>query len=157
MPRNPNTNKSGLKPPFQKGQSGNSNGRPKSRVPDELKIILGKNKAKKFYKLNECEINDWENAILTMSTNSLKNIAGWENASAYAKGLAIGILFDMKNGNTKTIDKLRERQFGKTVQKIELTGADGRPFNPEPLTIEIIDNRDKVIGNAENSNNNNIQ
>jgi hypothetical protein len=140
---NPNPNTSGLKD-FRKGQSGNPNGRPKSRVPDALKVILGKNKAKKFYRLSEMEINEWESAILTMTVNELKVLAGWEDANSYAKGLAISVLFDMKNGNTKTLDKLRERQFGKAVQKVELTGADGRPLNPEPINIEIIDKREDV-------------
>ncbi|MCL1932351.1 MAG: DUF5681 domain-containing protein [Candidatus Azobacteroides sp.] len=153
---NQNPNISGLKP-FQKGESGNPNGRPPSRVPEALKIVLGRKKAKKFYQLNETEINEWEAAILTMTTNELKALAIWEDCNSYAKGLAMGIIFDMKNGNTKTIDKLRERQFGKAVQKVELTGADGRPFNPEPLTIEVIDSREKIMNNAEDTDNENIQ
>jgi hypothetical protein len=126
---NPKPDISGLKP-FQKGTSGNPEGRPPSRVPIALKIVLGKKKAKKFYQLNEVEVNEWEAAILTMTTNELKALASWEDANSYAKGLAMGILFDMKNGNTKTIDKLRERQFGKAVQKVELTGADGANLVP---------------------------
>jgi hypothetical protein len=151
---NPNTK--GLKPPFQKGESGNPKGRPPSRVPEALKNILGKKKAKKFYQLNELEVNEWEASVLTMTTNELKALASWEDANSYAKGLAMGILFDMKNGNTKTIDKLRERQFGKAIQKVELTGKDGKPLNPEPITIEIIDNRDKVDSDNENTDNENI-
>jgi hypothetical protein len=36
----------------------------------------------------------------------------------------------MKSGNTKTLDKLRERQFGKAIQKVELTGKDGADLMP---------------------------
>jgi len=153
---NYNPNISGLKQ-FPKGTSGNPEGRPQSRVPEALKNILGRKKAKKFFQLNETEINEWEAAVMTMTTTELKALVGWEDCNSYAKGLAMGILFDMKNGNTKTIDKLRERQFGKAIQKVELTGKDGTPFNPEPLTIEVIDNRDKVMNDAEDTDNENIQ
>jgi hypothetical protein len=153
---NPHPNTSGLKPPFKKGESGNPKGRPASRVPAALKIVLGRKKAQKFYQLNETEINEWEAAVLTMTTTELKALASWEDANSYPKGLAISILFDMKNGNTKTIDKLRERQFGKAIQKVELTGADGRPFNNEPISIEIIDKREDVRIN-DNTDNESIQ
>jgi hypothetical protein len=149
---NPKPNTAGLKPPWKKGESGNPKGRPPSRVPEALKIVLGKKKAKKFYQLNESEVNEWEAAVLTMTANELKILAGWEDANSYAKGLAISILFDMKSGNTKTLDKLRERQFGKAVQKFELTGANGRPFNPEPINIEIIDKREDVRANDNTDN-----
>jgi hypothetical protein len=143
---NSTPNISGLKP-FPKGTSGNPNGRPPSRVPDALAIVLGRKKAKKFYHLNETEVNDWETAVLTMTANELKALVAWGDTSSYPKGLAIGILSDMKSGNTRTLDKLRERQFGKAVQKVELTGADGRPLNPEPISIEIIDRRENVRTN----------
>jgi hypothetical protein len=141
---NPNPNTKGLMPPFRKGESGNPKGRAPNSVSEALKIVLGKKKAKEFYKLNVAEVNEWETTVLTMTASELKTLASWENANSYAKGLAISILFDMKSGNTKTLDKLRERQFGKTVQKVELTGADGRPFSPEPVIIEIIDRREDI-------------
>ncbi|MDR1182602.1 MAG: terminase small subunit [Bacteroidales bacterium] len=39
--------------------------------------------------------------------------------------------------------------------RTELTGANGKPFNPEPITVEIIDNRDKI--DAKDTDNENIQ
>ena len=115
---------------FKPGQSGNPKGRPPNRVPSQLVQIMGKSKAKKFFKLSEEEIIEWEAALLTMNANQLKLLAQWDEANAYPKGLAISILFDMKNGNTKTLDKLRERVIGRPMQRMEITGKDGADFMP---------------------------
>lgn len=116
---------------FKPGQSGNPKGRPKSRVPDQLVKIFGsKARAKKFYSLSSVEIDEWEAAILTFSANDLKLLAKWEDAPAYPKGLAIAVLSDMKNGKTTTLDKLRERQYGKPTQRMEVTGKDGGDLIP---------------------------
>jgi hypothetical protein len=119
-----------IKYQFKKGQSGNPKGRPPSRVPEQLVKIMGKVQAKKFYKLSAVEITEWEAALLTMNANQLKLLAQWDEANAYPKGLAISILTDMKNGNTKTLDKLRERVVGRPTQRMEITGRDGADFMP---------------------------
>ena len=119
-----------IKYQFKKGQSGNPKGRPPSRVPEQLVKIMGKVQAKKFYKLSAVEITEWEAALLTMNANQLKLLAQWDEANAYPKGLAISILTDMKNGNTKTLDKLRERVIGRPTQRMEITGKDGSEFMP---------------------------
>ncbi|MFK1774396.1 DUF5681 domain-containing protein [Bacteroides fragilis] len=116
---------------FKPGQSGNPKGRPKSRVPEQLVKIFGsKARAKKFYSLSSVEIDEWEAAILSFSANDLKLLAKWDAAPAYPKGLAIAVLSDMKNGKTTTLDKLRERQYGKPTQRMELTGKDGGDLIP---------------------------
>lgn len=116
---------------FKPGQSGNPKGRPKSRVPEQLVKIFGsKARAKKFYSLSSVEIDEWEAAILSFSTNDLKLLAKWDAAPVYPKGLAIAVLSDMKNGKTTTLDKLRERQYGKPTQRMELTGKDGGDLIP---------------------------
>jgi hypothetical protein len=119
-----------LRPPFKPGQSGNPKGRPPSRVPEQLVKIMGKVQAKKFYKLSAVEITEWEAALLAMNASQLKLLAQWDEANAYPKGLAISILTDMKNGNTKTLDKLRERVIGRPTQRMEITGRDGADFMP---------------------------
>jgi len=116
---------------FKPGQSGNPKGRPKSRVPEQLVKIFGsKARAKKFYSLSAVEIDEWEAAILTFSVNDLRLLAKWDDAPAYPKGLAVAVLSDMKNGKTTTLDKLRERQYGKPTQRMELTGKDGGDLIP---------------------------
>lgn len=133
-----------LRPPFKPGQSGNPNGRPKNRVPAQLAKVMGKSQAKKIFKLNNSELEEWEATLLTLNANQLKLLAQWDEASAYPKGLAISILYDMKNGNTKTLDKLLERVIGRPTQRMEITGRDGKDLITDPIMIEIIDSRDKV-------------
>ena len=51
---------------------------------------------------------------------------------------------DIDKGRTDSIREIEERLFGKPSQGIDLTSAGGKITN-EPLTVEIIDNRDKVV------------
>lgn len=145
---NPSGTPDNLKEPWKPGQSGNPKGRPKSRVPEGIALIMGKKEAKKFYSLNNCEVDDWELAVLSMSASQLKTLAQWEHAAAYPKALSIAILNDMRNGVTKTVDKLRDRHFGGATQKIELSGKDGKPLTPEIISVEIIDRREQVDENT---------
>lgn len=140
-----------LRPPFKPGESGNPNGRPKNRVPEQLVKIMGKAQAKKFYKLSAAEIAEWDAVLITMNVSQLKLLAKWDKANAYPKGYAISMLTDMKNGNTKTLDKLRERVIGRPTQRMEITGRDGKDLVTDPIMIEIIDSRDKV--DAEDTDN----
>ena len=41
----------------------------------------------------------------------------------------------MKDGKTDTIERLRERQYGKAVERVELTGKDGAPLMDAPQTM----------------------
>lgn len=122
---------------FKKGQSGNPKGRPKNRVNEQFIQCFGKKRAKAIEGLTQLEIDAWEQKLMVATSSELTVIAKWDEAHVYGKTLAMALLFDIKNGRTTTIDKLRERQFGKPTQKIELTGADGRPLMPPaPMTQE---------------------
>lgn len=119
-------NPQNLNEPWKPGQSGNPKGRPKNRVINTwLPACFGKKRTKQMEELTIDEINTIERRLLVASTDELTMLAKYEGAPAYAKNLVMAILFDTKHGKTTTIDKLRERQYGKAVQKIELTGKDG--------------------------------
>ena len=64
--------------------------------------------------------------------DTIEQIAA-EKAGIIKRGIPVffdGILSDMKNGKTTTLDKLRERQYGKPTQRMELTGKDGGDLIP---------------------------
>ena len=124
-------NPQNLQAPWQPGQSGNPKGRPKNRVTNTwLPACFGKKRTKQMDDLTPAEINTIERRLLVASVSELTVIAKWEDTPAYAKTLAMALLFDIKHGRTATIDKLRERQYGKAIQKIELTGKDGADLVP---------------------------
>lgn len=130
--------------PFKKGQCGNPKGRPRNNVPEMVRQIF-KSK-RKVTALKKCAINKteaatWENIVFSMPFDDLKVLAQSSSTPTYPKGLAIALITDMKNGTTKTINKLREWQFGKVAQAIELSG---QVKGAEPLTIEVIDRREQV-------------
>lgn len=55
---------------------------------------------------------------------------------------------DIDKGRTDTLREIEDRLFGKATQGIDITSAGGK-VSTEPLTIEIIDSRDKVIEQQE--------
>ncbi len=129
---------------FKKGQSGNPKGRPPNRVPDMLVQIFGsKRRAKQFYNLSSEEVDSWEKAVMAMTTPQLSLLAKWEDTPVYPRGLAISIISDMKNGHTKTLDKLRNQQYEAKPQAIDITSK-GQQITNAPLVVEIIDNREQV-------------
>lgn len=133
-----------MREPWKPGQSGNPKGRPKSRVPEALAKILGsKRRASQLREqgITATEARQWENIVFSADVDTLKVIVRSEVTPAWPKGLAVAVLTDMKDGTTKTLDKVREWQFGKAAQALNISGE---LKGPEPLTIEIIDNREQV-------------
>lgn len=140
-------NNKNLRPPWKKGESGNPKGRPRNRVKTEwLPKMFGRKRARELDKLTQEEIDCIEALSLVETSAELQTTIKWEESPSYAKNIAMAILSDTKNGRTATVDKLRERQYGKatTTQKIELTGPGGEALVPMPFTVEIIDRRDQV-------------
>ena len=120
---------------FKKGVSGNPAGRPKSRIPDLLKACIGKNRAETVRDLNWLEIDHIEMAVLSLGNKDLQAIIKNDNSPMYLKGLALAALHDAKNGKTKTIDLLRDRQFGAVKKQVDLT-TNGESMAQRTMTPE---------------------
>jgi hypothetical protein len=119
---------------FPKGVSGNPGGlskkvRERNRINKFVKKIIGRSKVIQDQNMTKNEIDSIEQKMLAVSLSEAQLLAKADNSPLYMKSLAMAIIIDMKNGKTDTVDKLRERQYGKTVQRLEVTGKDGQPIN----------------------------
>lgn len=112
-----------IEPSWQKGESGNPNGRPKKYV--SLLKESG-------YKLSE--INDTIQAMMAMDMDELKSV--WDNprATILEKTIANAMMTSLKKGSLYSLETLLSRAFGNPKQMTELTGA-----NSEPIQIIIND------------------
>mgnify|MGYP004514826957 CR=1 FL=1 len=122
---------------FKPGQSGNPKGRPKSTAPEMLAVLLGsRSRARRFYKLTQTDLAAWDELLLSLDMDKLKLLVQTAEAPIYAKGMAMAIVRDMQNGKTATLDRIRERLWGKAVQRVELTGAGGTPLHGKEITMD---------------------
>ena len=108
--------------PYSKGTSGNTKGRPPRSVPDHLMRILSlRNRKAVAEGLSRSEVAEWEEQLMTLNARELNAVANDADVPIYASALATAILIDMKCGRTFTLDKLRERRFGKVADSLIVT------------------------------------
>ena len=115
---------------FKSGQSGNPKGRPPNTAKKAYETVMGRTLAKKFYNLTNRDIDEWDELILSASITDLQSLVKADNVPAYPRAMMMAILTEMKNGTSRTIEKLRDRQHGKAI-KHEITGANGEALIPE--------------------------
>lgn len=109
---------------FRKGQSGNPAGRKPDRVKVMVKELYGH--GGEYTTLSKAEQQRWMELLVSMDVETLQKVAASKEAPAFVKGNAIAILMDMKNGHTRTLDKISERLYGKP--KVEATITAGPSF-----------------------------
>jgi hypothetical protein len=93
--------------PYQKGQSGNLNGRPK-----KFTTIL------KEHGYKQSEINDTIQSMLSMSIDELKSVHDDDNATILEKTIANALHKSWKKGSLYSIETLLTRTFGKPKETI---------------------------------------
>lgn len=97
--------------PFEKGESGNPNGRPRKYV-SQLK--------EQGYKLSE--VNDCILALMSMNLEELKEV--WDNpkATVLEKTIANAIKKSLEKGSLYSIETLLSRVHGKPKEQQEISG-----------------------------------
>lgn len=127
---------------FKPGQSGNPAGRPKgsknkvNRIPELLKSVLGAKKAAEIDGLSMDEVDTIENLILALGIKELNKLGASEQSPAYLTTLSRAAIMDMKNGRTKVMDLLRDRQFGAVKKEVDVTTNGGSLGAPTTMTPE---------------------
>ena len=106
---------------WERGQSGNPNGRPRralsalsQKLDIDFKVSLSRED--KFQSLE---------SLLEMSIEELKAIALDKSTPAFMVIVAGAIRKDLATGKAQTLNELLDRFFGKPKQAIEHTGEDG--------------------------------
>jgi len=94
---------------WEKGESGNPNGRPRKYV-SLLK--------EQGYKLSE--INDSIQALMSMDEEELKSVATNDKATVLEKTVAKAILKSMSNGSLYSLDTLLTRVYGKPKEQMDI-------------------------------------
>lgn len=111
---------------WEKGESGNPNGRPKKPVL-AMKV--------EGYKL--AEINDTIQAMCSMDLEQLRKI--WENpkATVLERTIAAALRKGIEKGSLVNVETLLDRVYGKPKEKMDIT-TNGKNLNEPKYVINIV-------------------
>jgi hypothetical protein len=101
-----------IEPRWQKGESGNPNGRPRKYV--SLLTELGYKKS---------EINDTIQAMMAMTIDELAEVYKNDKATILEKTIANAMKKSLDKGTLYSLETLLSRVYGQPKQEVETTGT----------------------------------
>ncbi len=99
--------------------------------------------AKKVYRISYEEWCDVAMYLMQCTKKEVESIANDENTPIWVVNLCRSLHKDTGKGITTTLQDIMTRMWGRPGQNIDVTTR-GESINIEPLSIEIIDSRDKI-------------
>lgn len=102
--------------------------------------------AKKSYGIDVAEFRDVVLYLMQCTQKELESVMNDEKTPVWVINVARAILKDTGVGRLSVLPELLDRVFGKPSQAVDVT-SNGGPIVPEPITIEIIDNREQIDNN----------
>ena len=94
---------------------------------------------KKFIKDNNLNSNDMclmAKFMVPLTTQGLKDLMTDPKTPFFMKIFAKSMLEDLKKGNLENVVKIMDRAFGKTPNKVEVSGSMNNTTTPLPMTSE---------------------
>lgn len=107
-----------------------------SKIHKVMVDVLKERRMSRLRPLSDAEIDEVEQMVLACEVSDLKALMQADNVPIYLKGLISAIFTDMKNGASRTIETLRERQYGAIARRLEITGQDGLPMTSVQMTAQ---------------------
>lgn len=98
--------------------------------------VLHEKRMSRLKPLSDAEIDEVEQVVLACEVSDLKALMQADVVPVYMKGLISAIFTDMKNGVSRTVETLRERQYGSIARRLEITGQDGMPISSVQMTAD---------------------
>jgi hypothetical protein len=109
---------------WDKGQSGNPNGRPPKFISTLKRVGFKK-----------AEIDGCLEVLLSMTVDELKEVFMNQEATILEKTIAKALHKDLNGGRLDALETILNRTYGKPVAKTEVTGSNGTPLVPVNVVV----------------------